>query len=70
MRYSNNLSVHQQINKDVAYTHITEYNSVIKNNVNLPFGTIGMDLQGFMLSEVSHTKLNTSCYHLYVKSKK
>ena len=47
-----------------------EYNSDIKNNVNLPFATIGMDLQGLMLSEVSHTKINVSCYHLYVKSKK
>ena len=29
-----------------------------------------MDLEGIMLSEISHTKTNTVWYHLYVESKK
>ena len=43
--------------------------SAIKNEI-LPFATTWMDLEGIRLSEISQTKTNTVCYHLYVESKK
>ena len=45
-----------------------EYYSAIKNEI-LPFATTWMDLEGIRLSEISQTKTNTVCYHLYVESK-
>ena len=47
-----------------------EYYSAMKNNEILPFATTWMDLEGIILSEISHTKTNTVCYHLHVKSKR
>ena len=36
----------------------------------LPFAATWMDLEGIILSEISHTeKDKTLCYHLYVESK-
>ena len=40
-----------------------------KKNEILPFTTTWMDLEGFMLSEISQ-KTNILCYHLYVESNK
>ena len=40
-----------------------------KKNEILPFAT-WMDPEGIMLSEISQTKTNTPCYHLYVESEK
>ena len=49
-----------------------EYYSAIKKNEILPFATTWMDLEGIMLSEISQTKTNTVCYHLYdeIKNKR
>jgi len=33
-------------------------------------GTTQIDLEGVMVSEISHRKTNTICSHLYVESKK
>ena len=38
-----------------------EYYSVIKKDEILPFATTWMDLEGIMLSEISHTEKDT--YH-------
>jgi len=46
-----------------------KYYSAIKNNENLPFATTWMDLNA-MLSEVSQTKNNVTCFYLHVESKK
>ena len=53
----------------VTHIHTMEYYSAIKKNEILPFATTWMDQEGIMLSEISHRKTNTVCYHLYVKSK-
>ena len=47
---------------------IMEYYSAIKRM--MPFAATWMDLEMIILSEVSQTKTNTICYHLYVESKK
>ena len=47
-----------------------EYYSAIEKNEILPFAATWMDLEGIMLSEISQTKTNALCYHLYVESKK
>ena len=49
---------------------IMGYYSAIKKNKILPFVATWMDLEGIMLSEISHRRTNTVCYHLYVESKK
>ena len=36
----------------------------------MPFAATWMDLEIIILSEVSQTKTNAICYHLYVESKK
>ena len=56
--------------EDVIYIYTTEYYSDIKMNEILPFATTWMDLEGIILSDISQTKTNTVCYHLYVESKK
>ena len=45
-----------------------EYYSVTKKNKILPFTTTQMDLEGIMLSEISHREKN-NCM-IYVESKK
>lgn len=45
-----------------------QYYSAMKNNVILPFATILMNLEYFMLSEISETEKDK--YHLYLGSKK
>ena len=47
-----------------------EYYSATSKKEILPFATTWIDLEGIMLSEISQTKENTLCYHLYVESKK
>ena len=49
--------------KDVAHTHTHThthiYNGILlsqKNNENLPFAAIWMDLEGIMLSEINQTE--------------
>ena len=52
---------------------VSTYNRILlnhKNNEIVPFATTWMDLEGIMLSEVSQTKTNNVCFHLYVESKK
>ena len=56
----------------MSYT-IYIYNGILfshKNNEIMPFAITWMNLEGIMLSEISQTKTNTVCYHLYVESKK
>ena len=48
----------------VWYSHFFQNYSSIKNEILL-FTTTGMNLEGIMVSEVSQTKRNTACYHLY-----
>ena len=46
---------------------ILEYYSAIKINEILPFAAMWMDLEGIVLSEISHTEKDKYiCYHLYV----
>ena len=37
------------------HTHTMEYYSAIKKNEILPFATMWMELEGIMLSEISHS---------------
>ena len=46
-----------------------EYYSAIKKNEIMPFAATQMDLEIFVLSEVSQTKTNIIWCHLYVESK-
>ena len=47
-----------------------EYYSAIKKNELMPLVETWMDLEIIILSEVSQTKTNIICYHLYMESKK
>ena len=47
-----------------------EYDSAIEKDETLPFGTVWVDLEGIMLSEISQTKKDKYCMILYVESKK
>ena len=53
-----------------THTHTMEYYSAIKKSEILPFATTWMDLECIVLSEISQTKTDTVCYHLYVETKK
>ena len=56
--------------EDVIQTHThTQWNIRHKKNEILPFAAAGMDLEIVQLSELSQTKTNTLCYHLYGESK-
>ena len=55
--------------KKMWYIYTMEYYSAIKKNKIMPFAATWMDLENIILSEVSQTKTNTICYHLYVESK-
>ena len=44
-----------------------EYSSAIEKNEILPFATMWTDLTSITLREISHTKTNIACYHLYVE---
>ena len=50
------------------YMYIMEYYSTIKKNEIMATAATWMDLE-IMLSEVSQTDTNITCYHLYVESK-
>ena len=54
------MSINRRMDKDVIHTHIhtMEYNTAIKKNKILPFVTTWMDLEGIMLSEISHRTKN------------
>ena len=52
------------------YIYTVEYYLAIKRNEIMPFAATQMDLEIIILSEVSQTKTNIICYHLYVESKK
>ena len=39
-----------------THTHTMEYYSAVKKNEILPFATTWMELEGFMLSEISQRK--------------
>ena len=45
-----------------------EYYWAMRNKEVLPFATIWMDLEGYLLSEISQTKTNTVWYHLHAAS--
>ena len=48
-----------------------EYYSAIKKNEILPFAKTWMDLEGIMLSEISHADKDKYCFfHICVESKK
>ena len=47
--------------EDVMYIYTMEYYSAIKKNEILPFAAIWMDLEGTMLSEISHTEKDKYC---------
>ena len=55
-----------------THTHTMKHYSAIKMDGISPFAAKWMDLEGIILSEVSHAekKTNTVGYHLYVESKK
>ena len=47
--------------KKMWYIHTMEYYSAIKQNEIMPFAATWMDLEIFILSEISHTEKDT--YH-------
>ena len=47
-----------------------EYYSAIKKSEIMPFAATWMDPEIIILSEISQTKTNITCYHLYVEPKK
>ena len=55
----------------IVYTHTMEYYSVIKKNEILPFIATWMEVEGFILSEISQTENDKSVQcHVYAESKK
>ena len=42
----------------------------MQKNEIWPFVAIWMELEGIMLSEISQTKIDTICFHLYVDPEK
>ena len=47
--------------QDVVYIYTMEYYSAIKKNKILPLAAMWMDLEGIMLSEISHTEKDKYC---------
>ena len=45
-----------------TYTHTMEYYSAIKKNEILPFATTWVEMEGIMLSEISHSEKDK--YHM------
>ena len=56
--------------KKMWYIHMVEYYSAIRMNEITPCAVTWVDLEINILSEISQTKTNIICYHLYVESKK
>ena len=56
--------------EDVVYTYTMEYYSAIKKNEIMPCAATWMDLEIFILSEISQTKTHIIWYHLSEESKK
>ena len=53
------MSTDRRIDKvNVVYVHAIEYFSAIRNEI-LAFTTTWLDLEGFMLSEITQRKINT-----------
>ena len=50
------LLIDERIKKMYIYVHIMEYYAAIKSSEILPLVIIWMDLEGIMLSEISHTE--------------
>lgn len=51
------LQIYRQIDTGIQiHRYVKEYYSDIKKNENFPFAAIWMDLEGIMLSEISHTE--------------
>ena len=46
------------------YTHTLEYYSATKRNEIFPFGSTWMDLEGIILSEISHSEKDKYCISL------
>ena len=49
-----------------VHTHTVEYYSAIKKNEIWPFATTWMNLEGIMLSAVSHTEKDKYCMSLLI----
>ena len=62
------VSIKRQLVKEKMYVFTIKYYLAIKLNEVLQFATPWMDLEGIMLSEVTHRKANTIGFHLYVVS--
>ena len=56
------------MNEEGVVYYTMEYYSTIKKNEILPFAAT--QVEGITVSEISQTKTNTVCFHLYVESKK
>ena len=53
------------------FINTMDYYLAMGNNEILPFVTMWMELEGIMLSEISHTeKKDTICFHSYVDPEK
>ena len=52
------------------YIYIMEYYSTTRKQDILPFATTWMDLEHFMLNEISQRKTNNAHYHLCVEYEK
>ena len=51
------------MDKDVVYIYITEYYLAMRKNEIWPFAATWMELEGIMLSEISHSE--TDRYHVF-----
>ena len=54
----------------MAYIYIMEHYSTIKKNEILQFAAMWVDLENVLLSEISQSKRDKYCYHLYMESEK
>ena len=56
--------------KKMWFIHTMEYYLGVRNNEIMPFAAMWMEVEGIMLSEISHTKTDTICFHSYVDPEK
>ena len=52
--------------KKMWFTHPMEHYVAMRKNEILPFATTWMELEGVMLSEISQSEKDKSCFHSYV----
>ena len=57
---------HHKWIKKMRYMYTVKYYSAIKENTIMPFAAIWMELETFILTEVTQRKTNTIRYHLYL----